>query len=107
MSMSRNSTPSSTSPGMTLTALVGFTATVPTVPTRQVSSSATMVFTAVISLEAASRASRRLSMGVVPAWLAVPLATTWNTDRPVIPDTTPTGTEVRCSTGPCSMCSSR
>ena len=62
---------------------------VPTVDTRQTSCSAEMFWMARTSLEALTKASRRIDIGVVPAWLAFPSISTSNTDLPVIPVTTP------------------
>ena len=57
---------------------------------------------------AVTSASSRPSIGVVPAWPAVPSNTTSPPRQPTIPVTTPSGAP-RCpsSTGPCSTCTSR
>ena len=53
-------------PGMTVTAL-GMALMEPTVDTRQISCSAAIFWMARTSLEALTKASRRVDMGVVPA----------------------------------------
>ena len=56
---------------------------------------------------AASPASRRMSIGVVPACAAwPPNAKRWRS-TPAVPVTAATAIPSRSSTGPCSMCSSR
>ena len=59
------------------------------------------------SLAAAASASRRLSIGVEPAWAAWPRKVIWCRSTPNVPSTTPSGSSMASSTGPCSMWSSR
>ena len=61
----------------------------PTVPTCLPSTLLTASFTAITNFEAASKASCRLFMGVVPAWLANPSTVTSQCAIPTIPSTTP------------------
>ena len=60
-----------------------------------------------ISVAAATSASRRPSIGTVPAWPAVPSTRSSPRAIPAIDVTTPSGAPARSSTGPCSTCSSR
>ena len=55
---------------------------------------------------AAWPASRRMDMGVVPAWLASPSMVTRCQEMPWRFSTAPSGTPSCSSTGPCSICSS-
>ena len=59
------------------------------------------------SFAAPASASRRLSIGVDPACAACPRYVTWWRSTPKVPSTTPSGSCIDSSTGPCSMCSSR
>ena len=59
------------------------------------------------SFAAPASASRRLSIGVEPAWAAWPFHVIWWRSTPNVPSTTPSGRSIDSSTGPCSMCSSR
>ena len=59
------------------------------------------------SSAAPANASRRLSIGVEPACAACPRNVTWCRSTPNVPSTTPSGTSIDSSTGPCSMWSSR
>ena len=72
---SRISTSSLASPGTTFAAF-GFTSSYPTVPTCSPGSLITISRTASVTCAAATRASLRSAMGVVPAWFASPRTTT-------------------------------
>ena len=56
---------------------------------------------------AAASASCRRFIGVVPAWLAKPVAVQVHQWIPTMPCTTPMGTRASSRTAPCSMCNSR
>ena len=79
----------------------------PTVATQPGKSRTTVSRTPSTNAAAPRAASRRPSIGVVPAWRASPSNTTLNELEPMIPVTMPISTPARSSTGPCSMCSSR
>jgi hypothetical protein len=51
----------------------------------------------------ATAASRRRSIGVVPAWLAMPVTSHWKRTPPLMEVTMPSGRSSSLSTGPCSM----
>ena len=50
---------------------------------------------------------RRIGIGTVPAWPAMPCSSTASRVAPAMAVTTPTGRSCASSTGPCSICSSR
>ena len=72
----------------------GSTSSRPTVPVPS---------TASTHSAAACNASRRMSIGTVPAWPASPMNATVAWLWPLIAVTTPSGSSSRSSTGPCSM----
>jgi hypothetical protein len=59
------------------------------------------------SFAAPASASRRLSIGVEPAWAACPFHVSFERSTPKVPITAPSGRSIDSSTGPCSMWSSR
>ena len=60
-----------------------------------------------ISSAAPTSASRRPSMGVVPAWLSMPVHETSYQRWPCAPVTTPIVLFCRSRIGPCSICASK
>ena len=91
-------------PGTTLIEPCG-TSSRPTVPTTSGAAAARRSRYRMISATAAA-ASRRLPIGVVPAWAAMPMASPTKRRLPLIDVTTPSGKPASASTGPCSMCTS-
>ena len=85
-----------TRPGITLLA-PGCASIWPTVAVTPARSTARM------NSAAAQRASRRRSIGVVPAWFARPVNSRRARVCPAIPLTTPRARPRASSTGPCSM----
>ena len=88
-------------PGTTLIEPAG-TANMPTVPTTSGTAPASRS-TASTSSAAAAAASRRWPIGVVPAWLAMPLMLPVQRRLPLMEVTMPSGKSIASSTGPCSM----
>ncbi|MNT16936.1 hypothetical protein D3C72_1520630 [compost metagenome] len=91
-------------PGTTLVAPLG-TLNWPTVPTRPGLPPQRFSMYRPISAPAMA-ASRRMSIGTVPAWPARPSSSTIKRVAPEIAVTTPTGRPSFSSTGPCSICTS-
>ena len=90
-------------PGTTLTDPLG-TCNWPMVPT-QVSATCSARFSTYKANSATAVAASRLrSMGVVPAWLAMPEISPTKRTLPLIEVTTPRGISSSFRTGPCSMC---
>ena len=85
----------------------GFVTQLPIVQTAPSPVRAAMPRISSASLAAAASASRRLSIGVEPAWAAWPRKVIWWRSTPKVPSTTPSGRSIDSSTGPCSMWSSR
>ena len=105
-SSERHSSRSRARPGTTLNE-PGSVAMSPTVATHPGKSRVTISLTPSTKAAAPSAASRRASIGVVPACRASPSNTTRNELAPTIPVTMPMSIPARSSTGPCSMWSSR
>ena len=104
-SRSRRSTVSTTAPGITLV-VFGETIMRPTVATVRPGTALTASLIATVNFAAASIASCRWSMGVVPAWFAKPVTVTSDQRSPTMPSTTPIWSPAFSSSPPCSMCSS-
>ena len=102
---SRRSTVKVARDGMTLMAF-GSKRMRPTVATVGVFEAVARSRRKVMTRAAAWPASRRIDIGVVPAWLATPSMVTRCQEMPCRFSTAPIGTPSRSSTGPCSMCSS-
>src|SRR5947209_20577928 len=81
----------------------GFDPHITTVPTCRPGSARTSSRTASTARAAAASASCRRFIGVVPAWLANPVATQVHQLIPTMPCTTPMGMRVSSSTAPCSL----
>ena len=88
-------------PGTTLIEPPG-TCSMPTVPTTSGTAMARFS-TNSASSATATAASRRRSIGVVPAWLAMPTISPRKRVLPLMEVTTPSGKSSSLSTGPCSM----
>ena len=104
-SQERMSTVKWAPPGTTLREF-GCTWISPTVATRPPPILAGMPRTATIISAAATSASARPSIGVVPTWLAVPSTCTSYQCRHTMPRGTPMVLPSRSRRGPCSTCSS-
>jgi predicted permease len=105
-SRSRSSSEHSTVPGMTFGA-PGTARIRPTVPTWRPGALVTTRFTMSMNRAAASIASCRWPIGVVPAWFAKPVTVTFHQRMPTMPSTMPIVVRSASSTPPCSMCSSK
>ena len=91
-------------PGTTLTEPLG-TCSMPMVATESLSVSARCSTYKASSASAVAASARRF-MGVVPAWLAVPMISHCMRMLPLMEVTMPSGMSSSLSTGPCSMCNS-